>query len=733
MAKILVVDDVEANRSVLADLLGFHQHQVHEASDGAEALVCIRQERPDLVISDILMPTMDGYELLRRIRSEATIAATRVIFASAHYLEREARALAHGCGVSYFLQKPLEPELVVDTVEKALADRPGAAVTGELPGFNVQHTRLLTDKLATTNEHLRNARDRLSAVVELCGELARERDPARILECLARTARQIVGARFAAVVVLPEDEGDVRKFHICGADAAASSSLQAAIDATTTLRALSLERPVVRLSALALPAPAANLENPVLAVSVNSLSHAYGWLCLVGKVGLPDFSEDDEQTALVLAGQTGRVYENGRLYRELMQRTLDLEHEVTVSRALADAGQQLITQLGTPTLAQQLCELTCMLVGCERSYTLLWSSRDEKFAFIAESGASREHWEAVRALLVPRHALAGVLALLEEVDIVEVATHEASSRWSRVLAEYGITRVLCAPLRRGTSIVGIQVAAGTSSRSPFTVAQRKIAAGIARIGSLALDNARLMLEIAEANRLKSDFVATMSHELRTPLNIIIGYNSLVRDGEFGALTPEQHGILGRVDESAMNLLTLINNLLDIGRLEVGTNPLVESEIDVSALLAEIRAELESQPGSTHVAIHWDLGNDLPLLLTDEVKLRVVLKNVLGNAIKFTDEGRIDVAARPLRGGVEIEIRDTGPGVPPDVLPFIFDAFRQGEPAATRSHGGVGLGLYIVQRLTELLGGTVNVESSPGAGTTFRVWIPAQSPDRVAGG
>jgi len=234
---------------------------------------------------------------------------------------------------------------------------------------------------------------------------------------------------------------------------------------------------------------------------------------------------------------------------------------------------------------------------------------------------------------------------------------------------------------------------------------------------------RLYHQAQAASRLKSEFVATMSHELRTPLNVILGYTELLLDGEFGGTTPGQAATLRRIDRRAHELLDLINSTLDVNRLESGRLPMELREIEVPVLLKTLQAETQDLCENPDVSLRWDSAPPLPRLRTDPAKLQIVLKNLIGNAMKFTEQGAVTVAACERDGGVEITVSDTGVGIAPEVLPTIFEPFRQGDGSDTREYGGVGLGLYIVRRLTNLLGGTINVESEVGKGSTFRVWLP----------
>ncbi len=237
--------------------------------------------------------------------------------------------------------------------------------------------------------------------------------------------------------------------------------------------------------------------------------------------------------------------------------------------------------------------------------------------------------------------------------------------------------------------------------------------------------------LREANAVKSDFVATMSHELRTPLNTIIGYTDLLREGEFGELCSDQRDRIDVVRTASRDLLDLIDAVLNLNRLETSRVPLQLQVTDVSSIVRQVGEEYGTLERKSDVRFDWSSDATVPKLRTDPLKLKLVMKNLVGNALKFTDKGYVRLRARARDGGAEIIVSDSGIGIASEHHRVIFESFRQIHPANTRRHGGVGLGLYIVRRLVDALGGRIHVESELGRGSTFRVWVPPASSTTAA--
>ena len=362
MAKILVVDDVAENRDLVATLLQYRGHTVVQAADGIQALEVLREQRPELVVCDILMPTMDGYEFVRRMREDPLVRETQVIFYTATFLEREAQVLAAACGVSQVLTKPCEPEDIFAAVAQALARDDRGEPQAGTQEFDQEHLRLVTDKLVQKADELHHANQRLAALTELSLQLASEHDPELLLDKFCRGVRALFGARVAVLAVKDGQDADRTRVFASGLppeemrgwegfplDRALAEDLLAR-RRSRRFSAAGAEQALAQSLAAHFPAARHGVLAPIV-----SLEHGYGWVLLIDKLGADGFSADDERTLAVQAAQAGRIYENGSLYAKVQQQVAQLQVQAAereradlllrlehaVARALADAPDRL--------------------------------------------------------------------------------------------------------------------------------------------------------------------------------------------------------------------------------------------------------------------------------------------------------------------------------------------------------------------------------------------------------
>jgi len=349
MATILVVDDRPINRQFLMTLLGYAGHRLLEAADGAEALNIVRAENPDLIITDILMPTMDGYEFVRQLRADPKFANVPVLFYTATYREREARSLAQAAGVQYVLTKPAEPQAILSTVNAALGHVPAPTGLPEtVPSPLLDPVQVVATKLTAKMGELDSLGRRQQALIDLVLELASEREPERLLEIACDAARVIVGAQYAAIGILMEGEHTLKHFVISGMDSETVAQIGTLPTGKGVLGKLLAEGKPIRLAdihedpdSVGFP-PGHPPMRSFLGVPLSSPTGLYGRLYLTEKIGRLEFSEEDEHVAIALAAQVAVAYENACRYDEIQRHAASLQIEVTKrKKAEAKIANQL--------------------------------------------------------------------------------------------------------------------------------------------------------------------------------------------------------------------------------------------------------------------------------------------------------------------------------------------------------------------------------------------------------
>jgi signal transduction histidine kinase len=312
-----------------------------------------------------------------------------------------------------------------------------------------------------------------------------------------------------------------------------------------------------------------------------------------------------------------------------------------------------------------------------------------------------------------------------------------------------ISSLIVVPMIAKEKILGVLATSTTTPSRQFTEADLRLATALADRAALAIENARLYeqervlrqtleelnLQIQEVNRRKTDFVTLVSHELRTPLTSMTGFIALLLEGEGGPLSKRQREWLEIIGDNADRLVTLIDDLLDMARIEVGKIALKRAPLDLAPLIREVASALRPQLEGKGQWLTIDLAPALPAILGDADRLRQILTNLLSNAMKYTASGgRITITACGDTSHVHIAVRDTGIGLTPEDQAQLFTPFFRAQHDAIQDIGGTGLGLAITRVLVELHGGVITVNSVPGEGSTFSVTFPiTQEPEEVAAG
>lgn len=383
---------------------------------------------------------------------------------------------------------------------------------------------------------------------------------------------------------------------------------------------------------------------------------------------------------------------------------------------LLDVGRELNATTEVSALLDRVVRLARPLLACD-SVALQLYDPERNVIRIAAVDAAGEGGEA-GALGLEFPPFPELLMALGEGRVIQLPGDVRVRSLEPVLRSGGVSQLLIAPMNREGKLLGSLHFSRIGKDEPFTIEQRELVHGIANQTAIALTNARLVDDLQKANQVKSEFVSTMSHELRTPLHVILGYTEMLDDE---VATSDE--VVRKVRFAAAELLDLIEATLDLNRLESGRDEPDFQGLRVGDLMGELGDEFGALARPDGVALTWRVEAPESVVSTDRRKLKIIVKNLVTNALKYTSEGTVDVRSGRIGDNYEISVQDTGEGIANGNLGSIFEMFEQVSTDGEQPRGGVGLGLYIVRRLADQLGATVDVESQLGRGSHFRVRLP----------
>ena len=458
---------------------------------------------------------------------------------------------------------------------------------------------------------------------------------------------------------------------------------------------------------------------------------------LIRRTEVRPFTEKQIALLKTFADQAVIAIENVRLFQELQARTRELVRSVEELKALGEVGQAVSSTLELETVLTRIASHAVQLSGADGGAIYEYEEVTHEFQLRGSHQIEKELVEALRTSPIQLGwgavgQAAVTRAPVQVTDILDEREY-ASTRFRPMLGRLGYRSLLAVPLLREERIMGGLTIYRRSTGS-FSAEVVNLLQTFATQSVLAIHNARLFREIEDksrqieaANRHKSEFLANMSHELRTPLNAIIGFSEVLGERLFGELNEKQAEYTDDILSSGRHLLSLINEILDLSKVEAGRMELELAKFDLPLAIDNARTFVRERATKHGINLDVTVDERLGDFVGDERKIKQILLNLLSNAVKFTPEGgRIGINARQSDGSVEISVSDTGIGIAPEDQPKIFEEFRQVGSDSAHKVEGTGLGLTLAKKFVELHGGKIWVESEVGKGSTFSFSLPERS-------
>jgi PAS domain S-box-containing protein len=700
MALILIVDDDRHSRQLFVSLLTPFGHQVIEASDGKQGLEQARTRNPDLIISDILMPTMNGYEFVSTIRNFPALDKVPVIFHSASFLDREARSLGAACGVSLFIMKPCEPEHALSIVHRALGSEVGTPAHSVQIQAKEDAIPALLDAVFKKGTELDAVSLRLAALLDLGLQLSRRSDAPELLRMAGNAAREIIGANYAAIGILREDSAQLESLTLIGMDSATVEKIGKPTFTGAIFQSMISERKPQR--AFCPPKESENLCLPPFHPPVHSFlgaplcagNHSYGWIYVAQKLTTLEFDDDDERILMALAAQVGLAYENSLSLLAIQEHAAKLEVEVEERQRAENRLQMLIE---TAPMGIVIADKR----GC-----------------ISDVNA-----QALQMFGYGREELLGksVETLLPERLRESHEGHRTGYSKDPHARPMGVGMELFARRKDGTEFP-VEISLG-----PLQTGDELLISSIV-VDISARKKMEKQLRLSQRMEAIGELAGGVAHDFNNLLAVILG----CADVAFDAL-PAEHPAAKKIEmvrQAGSSAADLTRQLLAFSRQQM----LQPRVLNLMEVIDKIQVLLRRLIGE-NIEISVSLEPSLGCVKADPGQIEQVLLNLCVNARDAMPKGgRLTIAARNVELDdsfrderlvvvpgpyVMLSVEDTGCGMNRETQARIFDPFF-----TTKEVGkGTGMGLATVYGIVKQTGGYIWVYSEVSKGSVFKVYLP----------
>ncbi len=445
---------------------------------------------------------------------------------------------------------------------------------------------------------------------------------------------------------------------------------------------------------------------------------------------------DEKQLALLetFAGQAVIAIENVRLFKELKKRAKALTKSVGQLTALGEVGQAISSTLELDKVLQTIVSRAVQLTGLDGGSIYEYDERAEEFRLQASDSQDPELLETIRRVPIRKGdgTVGNTAITLEATQVPDILDASYHSTRKELLIKAGYRAILTVPLLREDRVMGA-LSVTRKTLGPFPAEVVELLKTFATQSAMAIQNARLFREIETkskelevASQHKSQFLASMSHELRTPLNAILGFNEMLLGEVYGPVPADMKEPLTDIQTSGKHLLRLINNVLDLAKIEAGRMELALGDYSVQDTVESVRSTLRPLAAEKGIDFVASVAADIPLAFGDAGRIAQCLMNLAGNSLKFTKEGKVEITVLQENGQLRYSVFDTGIGIPAEKIGSLFTEFKQTDATIASEYGGTGLGLSISKRFVEMHGGRIWVESEVGKGSAFIFEVPLRA-------